>query len=98
MALTFVASAPIITTANTVNNSNSTVATEINKSGNCSYVNGGPMDASLADEEKIIAVFGILLLLFVLIVGIQIAYTDTLTADTTEGEVMDRLDQSEQAE
>ena len=36
----FVASAPIITTANTVNNSNSTVATEINKSGNCSYVNG----------------------------------------------------------
>ena len=54
MALTFVASAPIITTANTVNNSNSTVATEINKSGNCSYVNGGPMDASLADEEKII--------------------------------------------
>lgn len=54
MALTFVASAPIITTANTVNNSNSTVATGINKSGNCSYVNGGPMDASLADEEKII--------------------------------------------
>ena len=54
MALTFVVSAPIITTANTVNNSNSTVATEINKSGNCSYVNGGPMDASLADEEKII--------------------------------------------
>ena len=54
MALTFVASAPIITTANTVNNSNSTVATEINKSGNCSYVNGGPMDASLANEEKII--------------------------------------------
>lgn len=49
-------------------------------------------------KKKIIAVFGILLLLFVLIVGIQIAYTDTLTADTTEGEVMDRLDQSEQAE
>ena len=27
---------------------------KINKNGNCSYVNGGPMDASLADEEKII--------------------------------------------
>lgn len=54
MALTFVASAPIITTANTVNKSNSTVSTGINKNGNCSYVNGGPMDASLANEEKII--------------------------------------------
>ena len=54
MALTFVASAPIITTANTVNKSNSTVSTGINKNGNCSYVNGGPIDASLANEEKII--------------------------------------------
>ena len=27
---------------------------KINKNGNCSYVNGGPMDASLANEEKII--------------------------------------------
>ena len=31
MALTFVVSAPIITTANTVNNSNSTVVTELIK-------------------------------------------------------------------
>ena len=54
MALTFVASTPIITTANNVNKSNSPADTGINKSGNHSYVNGGPMDVSLANEEKII--------------------------------------------
>ena len=56
MALTFVASAPIITTANNVNKSNSPADTGINKSGNHSYVNGGPMDVSLANEEKIIEI------------------------------------------
>lgn len=60
LSITLASSTPLIANANTVKEPTSILSTntggtsEVNTSSNCSYVNGGPMDASLANEEKII--------------------------------------------